>query len=123
MAERKVNFSIADGQEFYAHEVSVHFNPLQFFIDFKSLTPRVDVRSNDAHIISLKHNLVMIEPYHAKQFSRLLLQVIKRYEKEFGKIEMPKQLQKVKQLKSKELQVANKENNEQIKPENPTYFG
>jgi hypothetical protein len=64
----------------------------------------------------------MIEPYHAKQFSRLLLQVIKRYEKEFGKIEMPKQLHKVKQMKSKELQ-ANKENNEQIKPENPTYFG
>ena len=117
MADKKVNFNINDGQEFYAHEVSVNFNPMQFFLDFKSLTPRIDVRSNESHVISLKHNLIMIEPYHAKQFAKLLTQVIKRYEKEFGKIEMPKQLQKIRQQKNKEQKLPEE------KQDNPTYFG
>ncbi len=124
MVDKKINFSISDGQEFFAHEVSVHFNPMQFFFDFKSLTPRVDVRTNDAHIISLKHNLVMLDPYHAKQFTKLLLQVLKKYEKEFGKIEVPKQLQKLKQLRNKEATTLKEQKQTpEAAQENPNYFG
>jgi len=44
MVEKKVNFGIEDGDNFFAHEVSVNFNPTQFVLDFKCITPRVDPR-------------------------------------------------------------------------------
>ena len=37
-------------------------------IDFKNITPRIDPRGQQ---IVLKHNVVMLEPYHAKQLHKL----------------------------------------------------
>ena len=93
MAEEKISLSINDGDAFYAHELSINFNPLQFVFDFKSVTPRVDPRSKDRASIVLKHNVVLVDPYHAKKVHGLLGDVLKKYEKEFGKIEKPKVLQ------------------------------
>ncbi|MFH2028171.1 MAG: hypothetical protein ABIJ08_03465, partial [Nanoarchaeota archaeon] len=56
--EKRVNFGINDGDAFFAHEISVNFNPTQFVLDFKSITPRVDPRSNEGPVIALKHNVV-----------------------------------------------------------------
>ncbi|MEM4268441.1 MAG: DUF3467 domain-containing protein [Candidatus Woesearchaeota archaeon] len=93
MEEKRINLSINDGGDFFAHEVSINFNPLQFIFDFKCITPRVDPRSKDAPTLSLKHNVVLTDPYHAKKIAELLNDVIKKYEKEFGKIEKPKALE------------------------------
>ena len=94
MAEQqKINLNINDGDVFYAHELSINFNPLQFVFDFKSVTPRVDPRSKDRASIVLKHNVVLVDPFHAKRVHELLGNVIKKYEKEFGKIQKPKPLQ------------------------------
>ncbi len=88
--DKKINFSIDEGPDFFAHEVTVNFNPTQFILDFKCLTPRSDARNQSGPTISVKHNVVMIDAYHAKRFHELLGTVIQRYEKDFGEIEKPK---------------------------------
>ena len=114
MAEDKINMSINEGDSFYAHELSINFNPLQFVFDFKNVTPRGDPRSKDRASIVLKHNVILIDPYHAKRVHELLGNVLKKYEKEFGKIEKPASLQiaekknkrEAKKIKSKEQLIA-----------------
>ena len=73
----KINLNINDGDAFYAHQASINFNPIMFFLDFKNITPRIDERSASKATIVVKHNLVMIEPYHAMLFRNLLDKVIK----------------------------------------------
>jgi len=118
MAEEKINLNINEGDAFYAHELSINFNPLQFVFDFKSVTPRVDPRSKDRASIVLKHNVILTDPYHAKRVYELLGNVIKKYEKEFGKIEKPKPLQVVEKKSKKEAKkIKSKE-----KIETPSYI-
>ncbi len=90
--EERINLHINEGEPFFAHELSINFNPTQFVFDFKCITPRVDPRSQTKASISLKHNVVMVDPYHAKRILGLLQEVVKKYEKEFGKIEKPKSI-------------------------------
>ena len=59
MEEKKINFNINDGDDFFAHEMSINFNPMQFIFDFRSVTPRIDVRSRDSSVISIKHNVAV----------------------------------------------------------------
>jgi hypothetical protein len=89
---KNIKFSINDGGEFFAHETSVQFSPTQFIVDFKSITPRVDPRTQEGQVYSIKHNVVLLEPYHAVKMVDLLQRIVKKYEKEFGKITIPKAL-------------------------------
>ena len=102
MTEKNVNMNITDGDAFFAHEVSVNFNPMQFILDFKCVTPRVDPRSKETAVLNLRHNIVMLDAYHAKRFNELLGEVIKKYESEFGKIEVPKQIKIIEKRRKKE---------------------
>lgn len=114
--EQKINMNIADGNAFFAHELSINFNPTQFIFDFKNVTPRVDPRSREKASISLVHNVVMIDPYHARQIFNLLEKVIKKYEGEYGKIEKPESLKRFeKKHKNKAKSTT--------KTETPSYFG
>jgi len=118
MVEEKINLNINEGDAFYAHELSINFNPLQFVFDFKSVTPRVDPRSKDRASIVLKHNVVLVDPYHAKRVYDLLGSVLKKYEKEFGKIEKPSPLKVVEKKSKKEAKkLSSKE-----KIETPSYI-
>ena len=111
--EKKVNIGINDGMEFFAHETSINFNPTQFILDFKCITPRVDPRNKEGPTLVLRHNVIIIDPYHAKKLQELLGSVVGKYEKEFGKIEKPKQLKKA----EKKIKV------QEEKPEVPHYLG
>lgn len=117
--QMNINLNINDGEAFFAHEMAINFNPMQFIFDFKCVTPRIDQRAAEGQaVISMKHNVVMVEPYHAKQVAQALSDSIKRYEKEFGKIE-----------KSKALQTFEKKNKQKIDEltkkgtVNPSYLG
>ena len=116
MNDEKINMSIADGDAFFAHEVSINYNPLQIVLDFKSITPRVDPRSRERASICLKHNVVLADPYHAKRIHELLGDVIKKFEQEFGKIEKPKAL---KQFEKKNKGTVKKGSDAHV----PNYFG
>ncbi len=115
--EKNVNISVDEGDAFFCHELSVNFNPVQFILDFKSVTPRVDMRSKNAPIINIKHNVVMVDPYHAKNMLALLTKVMGDYEKEFGKIEKPKAIEKA----EKKMKVKDTEDKKTISA--PSYFG
>ncbi|MBU0461733.1 MAG: DUF3467 domain-containing protein [Nanoarchaeota archaeon] len=89
--EKKLNIHIDEGDTFFTNEVSVNFNPMQFFIDFKNVAPRVDIRSKEGEVfINIKHNVITFDPHHGKQILELLAKAMENYEKEFGPIEKPK---------------------------------
>ena len=115
---RNINLNINDGDAFFAHEMAINFNPLQFIFDFKSITPRVDNRSQDGTaVFSMKHNVVMVDPWHAKDIMAALSDSIKRYEKDFGKIEKPKVLQKYEKDNKAKAEEARKQKT------SPNYLG
>ena len=113
----KVKFDIENGQSFFADEVGVIHNPLKIIFDFRNITPRVDVRNQEYQTLVLKHNVVVMDPYTAKNFYEILDRNIKNYEKQFGKIKRPKQLDKA-DKKSKKRKKGKKGTKE-----SPTYFG
>ncbi|MEM4246830.1 MAG: DUF3467 domain-containing protein [Candidatus Woesearchaeota archaeon] len=111
-----INIQIIDGEPFFAHEMTANFTPTQFSFDFKCITPRVDPRSKKPSFL-LKHNVVMIEPWHAKALLSVLNNIIKRYEQEFGRIKKPKPLEIAEKKQKKAMSAAEKET------ETPTYLG
>ena len=118
MSEKKqINMGIDDGKEFFAHETSVHFNPTQFIFDFRSVTPRVDPRTRETPYISLKHNVVLVDPWHAKELIRIMTNVIENYEKQFGKIDKPKAMKKHEKNVKKQKKV------DAEKTQTPSYMG
>ncbi|MBU0535967.1 MAG: DUF3467 domain-containing protein [Nanoarchaeota archaeon] len=116
--EKKVNMTIKDSAAFYAHEMSINFNPMNFILDFKNVTPRVDPRSKESLVLHLEHNVIIVDAFHAKKIYELLGKVLGDYEKEFGKIEMPKALKKYEdKMKKGEKEV------KKAKTTSPSYFG
>ncbi|MBN1386057.1 DUF3467 domain-containing protein [Candidatus Woesearchaeota archaeon] len=99
--EKKINLTINEGEAFFAHELSVNFNPLQFMLDFKCITPRIDPRMRESMQMHIKHNVIMLDPYHLKQILPMMQDSLQRYEKEFGKIEKPKSLKKMDKKQTK----------------------
>lgn len=114
---QKMNVTIDDGNVFFAHELSINYNPLQFTLDFKNITPRVDVRNKDAPSVHIKHDVVMMDPYHLKLMLELMTKVVKDYEKKFGKIKKPKALEKMQKATEKKGKAEEKT----VKA--PSYFG
>jgi len=119
MPEKKqINMSIDNGAEFFAHETSVNFNPTQFVLDFRCITPRIDPRTKEVPLVALKHNVIMVDPWHAKEIMRILGNAVGQYEKQFGKIEQPKAVKKY----LKEAKKLQKEPSVQ-KTQTPSYLG
>jgi hypothetical protein len=116
MENKNLNVSVVDGDAFFCHELSLNYNPLQFVLDFKCVTPRIDVRSKDSPVIHIKHNVVMLEPYHAKKMLELLGKVVSDFEKDYGTINKPKAVEKME--KKMKDSGANK-----ATISTPTYFG
>lgn len=122
MSEKKqINMNIDDGEEFFAHELSINFNPMQFILDFKCITPRIDARSQSTPLLAMKHNVIMLDPWHAKQISELLANVIKKFEEQFGRIEKPKAV-KAFERNAKEQAKEVKEDTV-TETQAPSYFG
>jgi hypothetical protein len=119
MEEKKINLSINEGSAFFSHEASINFSPSQFVLDFRCVTPRVDPRSNDAPTIHMAHNVILIDPYHAKRIYELLGEMLKKYEKDFGKIEKPKSVKMIEKRRKKE----ELEDQKEILPKETNYFG
>lgn len=90
--KKRVNMNIDQSKEvFYANNLAVFNNPTEFVLDFTQVTPRIDVVQNKQVITYVvKHNAVVLEPAQAKIFFNLLKENISKYEKKFGKINLPK---------------------------------
>ena len=103
--DKKVKFDIDNGREFFADEAGVIHNPLKIILDFRSITPRIDVRNQE---------FVIMDPFTEKTFSDLLKKNLDNYEKQFGKIKRPEQLKKSEKKGKKKTKGKSKA---------PTYFG
>jgi hypothetical protein len=99
--EKKVKFDIDNGQVFFADEVGIIHNPLKILLDFRSITPRVDIRNQEFQPLVLKHNVVMMDPYTAKTFIDVMKDNLSNYEKQFGKIKKPEALKRMERRNSK----------------------
>jgi hypothetical protein len=119
MPENKdpINIQISDGEPFFAHEMTTNFTPTQFSLDFKCISPRTDPRSKKASFL-LKHNVIMVDPWHAKLLVGVLNNVVKKYEEEYGVIKKPKALEAAEKKQKKAMAAA-----KDTVSEAPTYLG
>ena len=110
---KEIKVDIDNGQVFFADEASIIHNPLRFILDFKNVTPRVDVRNNEYQPLVIKHNVVLLDPWTVKNLSKALSENISAYEKRFGEIKKPKS-----------IAMAEKDSKKGApKKEMPAYFG
>jgi hypothetical protein len=118
MPEHKepINITIQDGEPFFSHEMTCNFTPTQFTFDFKCITPRTDPRSKKPGF-QLRHNVIMVEPWHAKMILAVLNNVIKKYEEEYGAIKKPKPVELAEKKQKKAMKAA------QSETETPSYLG
>ncbi len=117
MAE-PVNVNINDGGAMFAHEMSVNLSPTQIMLDFKMITPRLDPRGKGRPTFLIQHNVVMVDPWHAKKIIEVLETSVKRFEEEYGKITKPKSIAKA-EKKQKQLQDTHSESTK----DTPNYMG
>ncbi len=119
MPEHKetINIAISDGEPFFAHEMTANFTPTQFSFDFKCITPRTDPRSKKPSFL-LKHNVIMVDPWHAKLLVSVMNNVLKKYEEEYGGIKKPKPVEVAEKKQKKAIAAA-----KDTAPETPTYLG
>lgn len=113
MDEKHVNWEYEDGNAFFAHEISVNFTPLQVVFDIKNITPRIDARNRTGPVFKVQHNVIMMDPFHAKRFHALLSQVLQKYEEEFGKIKKPKAIEILEE----------KQKDNKVEKQHQSYFG
>jgi hypothetical protein len=99
MAEKKskeLNVRVKDTEQFYSNEIGINVNPNEFTFDFKCLSRFQDIAEHD--VLMVRHNLIILSPNHAKSMYDLLGQVLKNYEKNFGKINKTKAQEKAEKL-------------------------
>lgn len=118
MTDESINLNINEGEPFFAHEMSVNYTPTQFTLDFKCITPRNDPRNKQRPSFLLKHNVIMVDPWHAKAIHEVLGNMIKRFETDFGKIDKPKSLKKAEKKQESVVKQAKTKTGE-----TPSYLG
>ncbi len=116
---QQVNLRIKDGDQFYSNEINVNFGPVEFSVDFKCITHVQDIAGHNA--MMLRHNNVILTPFHAKSFLDVLNRSVKEYEDKFGAIKKPAELEKAEKLFKKEQTKIMKA--EKIDNTSNTYFG
>lgn len=121
--KQSINLTINDGEPFFAHEMSLNFNPTQFILDFRSVTPRNDPRTKGRPSLHMKHNVVMVDPWHMLQMKDLFSRMVEAYEKEFGKIKKPKPVELLEKKQNKGSKDKKKKGKDEAKTEAPSYFG
>ena len=89
---KRINVKVDHGDHaFFSDNVTVSHNQSKFIVDFSQTIPSFDnVGGNMQQFFVIKHKAMMLDPPFAKIFLDLLKKNISKYEKKFGKIELPK---------------------------------
>jgi len=98
--EKQINLRIKDGEQFYSNETTINFGPVEFVLDFRCATHVQDILDHRA--ILLRHNVVLLTPFHAKNFLGVLQKAVGEYEEKFGEIKKPSEVKKAEKLMDKE---------------------
>ncbi|MFC1697320.1 DUF3467 domain-containing protein [Nanoarchaeota archaeon] len=121
MEKKQTNVIIDNGKEMFSHEMSINFNPLQFILDFRCVTPRTDLRSREQNIIQVRHNTIMVDPFHAKQILNLLARTVQDFEQKYGEIKKPEPISKFEEEMKKRGEEVKKESEKET--DSYSYFG
>ena len=91
--KKGVNVSLDHSEPaFFTDNVTVSHSSNKFVVDFSQTTPRFDsFEDKQQQTFVIKHKTVVFDPQFAKIFVDVLQQNLKRYEKSFGSIKLPKQ--------------------------------
>ena len=90
--KRNINLAIDHSNPgFFSDGMSLLNRQDKFFVDFRQNTPRVDsFQDKQQQTNVVKHNTIILDPMMAKALMNLLQESLKNYEKQYGKIKMPK---------------------------------
>ena len=97
--KRNINLSIDHSNHgFFSDGMSLLNRQDKFFIDFRQNTPRLDtIGEKQQQTNVVKHSTVILDPVMAKALMNLLQDSLKNFEKNHGKIKMPK-IERVKEI-------------------------
>jgi hypothetical protein len=87
--DQQFGLTLKDNNLFFADEVFMSSQPGKFFLDFKNISPRSDLPKQIRTCV--EHTAVRLDPYLAKNFWEKFGNLIKDYEKKYGKIKRPKE--------------------------------
>ncbi len=118
--EKQLNVRIKDGDQFFANEIGLNFTPTEIILDFKCISNIHDIENHRA--LLLRHNPVILTPYHAKSFLEVLTKAVNDYEKRFGEIKKPKEIDKAEKIMQKQKD-DNKSREKDNTNDDVTYFG
>ncbi len=104
-----------DAQGFYSNQQTVAHQPDKFIFDFKSAYPQFTPENRATMVIN--HRVVLLDPYSAKEFLKVLRDNLDRYEKQFGEIKKPAQLEKAEKQATVQLKQA------ATSSQKPSYMG
>ena len=93
MRDRRPRIEIDNSRDaFWTDFITVTHLPNQIAIDFRQTTPRFNPGPEEEtqQTLVVKHNVVLMSPVLAKNFLEILKTNLEKYEKKFGKIEVPK---------------------------------
>src|SRR3989338_7260174 len=94
MAEKQnINLNLDHSNAaFFSDGISLFNRKDKFFIDFRQTSPRIDMVGEKQHYShAVKHSTIVLDPVMAKALFQLLKDSMGKYEKQFGKINVPKQ--------------------------------
>ena len=78
---------------FFTDNVTVWHSPQKFVLDFMQASPRFDqIGDESQQTIAVKHKTLMMDPVMAKVFLGVLKENLEKYEKNVGKIMLPKKI-------------------------------
>jgi hypothetical protein len=92
--KRRINVSVDHSEAvFFTDNVTVWHSPQKFVLDFMQASPRFDqIGEESQQTIAVKHKTLMMDPTMAKVFLGVLKENIDKYEKNIGKISLPKKV-------------------------------
>lgn len=90
--KQQVNLKIDHSEDgFYSDSISVIYNPSKFVLDFKQITPKIDlIEGKGQQTLVVKHKTILLDVKFAKIFLDTLKNAVEGYEKKYGKIHLPK---------------------------------
>jgi hypothetical protein len=89
---KRINVNLDHSEAgFFTDNVTVWHSPQKFVIDFMQASPRFDqIGEESQQTIAVKHKTLLMDPMLAKVFLSVLRENIEKYEKNIGKISLPK---------------------------------
>lgn len=101
-----------DSHPFFSNSQVINHQPDKVMVDFQMVAPQFG--PNNEVTMTVSHRLIVLDPHVAKNLHKALGENLEKYEKSFGKIDVPDAIRKAEKdhKKSKSLNV-----------DKPTYYG